>query len=131
MSKERYSLMAFILILVTVIAVASFASQKQPYVDLHEEEVLPHAQNQFFDIDETECEKAGGDYVSEKITECFDEPAVTDVCGFGGVPCFIDDKGSYCRESKHSFCACESNDECPEGYDCQFPGLMNARCSKE
>lgn len=66
-----------------------------------------------------ECLAAGGTVRYRRTNECFTEPGVHDVCGLG-VPCFTSGDNGYCRDVRDPYCHCEADDQCPEGYDCQF-----------
>ena len=74
------------------------------------------------------CEQAGGTVRFERVTECFDAPDVHDACGFPGVLCFTDGNGSTCREARASYCACESDDQCPIAFECEGPKDVEKRC---
>lgn len=89
-----------------------------------------------------QCADAGGTVAYRRTSECLTEPSVEDVCGFG-VPCFApNDNGFYCRDAKEPYCHCEADDQCPDGFFCQFdsrssdgvtfePVLSSGQCWRE
>lgn len=122
MKQEKRILMIGILLLVVVIGLAVVAMQRAPEVaDQIATEDLPTCTTcvDSFEPDRDACVASGGTIKYSRFTECFQEPDVYDACGFG-VPCFTSGEGTYCREVKDPFCHCESDDQCPENYYCQF-----------
>lgn len=120
MSSERTIGLSIAGVLLAVIALASVAVQRGPELEQVVLEDLPTCST-CFDADPSEeaCVEAGGTVRYRRSNECFNEPDVHDVCGLG-VPCFTDGDGFYCRDVKDPYCHCETDDQCPDAYYCQF-----------
>jgi hypothetical protein len=114
--------------LAIVVALALFAAkQATAPSDMTKLEDLPlSTYSQTFDPDPSDCEAAGGEVRYERSSQCFSEPDVHDVCGFG-VPCFDGGQGYRCIDVKDPYCACTSDDQCPDGYGCD-KGYAPDRC---
>jgi hypothetical protein len=118
--SEKRVLLGFGIGLVVIVVLAIAAMGRAPAREIENIEDLPEAsQAGFYALypSAEDCAAAGGDVRTERTTECFSEPNVHDVCGMG-VPCFTGQDGFYCRDAKFSYCACESDDQCPDGYEC-------------
>lgn len=122
MISERTLLIVSATLLVVVIGAASFALQRPPATS---EQVgvedLPTC-TQCVDPNEPSpelCVEAGGTVGFRAYAECVYEPNVHDVCGLG-VPCFDSGNGTVCRDVKDPYCHCEADDQCPDGFYCQF-----------
>lgn len=124
-SSERNILIFFVVALAVVVGVASFAlRQPARHVSVVNVEDLPIARDQaVYGPDWAACEAAGGTPKWERVSQCIQDPSVRDVCGFG-VPCFFtDDRGGMsCSDAKAAYCECESDEQCPKGYDCPKNG---------
>ena len=124
-SSERNILIAFVLALALVVAVASFAlrvpTAHAPPVNVED---LPLARDHAtYGPEWSACEESGGTPRWERISECVQSPSVRDVCGFG-VPCFFtdDNGGTVCDDAKASYCSCDTDAQCPKGYECPNAG---------
>lgn len=122
--SERNLLVLFLSALVLVIGFASLAiNRPAAHEDPVRVEDLPIARDQAaYGPSFEACEAVGGTPGWERVSQCIQDPSVRDACGFG-VPCFFTDgAGMACNDAKASWCACESDAQCPKGYDCPKNG---------
>lgn len=124
-SSERNLMIAFLTGLAVVVGVASFAlrqpARRTPVVNVED---LPISFDQAaYGPDWAACEAAGGTPKWERVSQCVQDSSVRDVCGFG-VPCFFagGSGGMSCNDAKAAWCACESDAQCPAGYECPKNG---------
>ena len=123
--SERKILILFVVALGVVVGVASFALREpaRPLTVVNVED-LPISRDQAaYGPEWTACEAAGGTPKWERVSQCVQDASVQDVCGFG-VPCFFTggSGGMSCGDAKAAYCACESDAQCPKGYDCPRNG---------
>lgn len=122
MTGETRTLIGFVAALVLVVGLASVAMQKESAaVGTVAVEDLPLCSTCVDGLEPSveQCVEAGGTVQYRRSNECFSEPDVHDVCGFG-VPCFSSGSGFYCRDVKDPYCHCEADSQCPENHYCQF-----------
>lgn len=119
MISERVLLTVFFLAIGLTILFASFALRREPAGPTRQTVEGLSLSNQYFEPALEACTTAGGTVAYEYTQDCFNEPSVTDVCGFG-VPCFTEQKGFYCRDAKRPYCFCASDDQCPDGFSCEY-----------
>lgn len=130
LTHENKLALGFATGLAVIIALAVLAMGRPPASqDATLQDLPTHNWNEAFEPTESQCAAAGGEVRYERTNECFSEPSVRDVCGFG-VPC-IDAgiTGSYCIDEKDPYCSCSSDDQCPDGYTCEKT-FAPARCYK-
>lgn len=117
------------LVLGTVVVVAGIAAHKTTPLSEVSVEELPVTS--YVDPSEPtaeDCLASGGEIRYDRTSECFSEPNVRDVCGFG-VPCFDGGSGYRCIDVKNPYCACETNEDCPEEFVCDSIYTPD-RCSR-
>lgn len=110
---------AAVLAVVVIAAVLALRVAPRPtaIVPLEDLPVMPSA----YDTDPSpaDCEASGGEVRYVRNNQCFSEPDVHDVCGFG-VPCFDRGDGYRCVDVKDPYCACADNTQCPDGWTCNL-----------
>jgi len=123
-ASERNLMIAFLTGLAVVVGVASFALREPPPSTrvVNVEDLRIAKDHAVYGPEWSACAAAGGTPKWERVTECFQNSSVYDACGFG-VPCFFADGGGMsCGDSKAAWCACESDAQCPAGYECPKNG---------
>ncbi len=121
-------LAAFVVALALVVVAASLAIRRpSPVQESLAIEDLSTC-TQCADPDEpspASCVEAGGTVRFRQFRECVRQPNVRDVCDTG-VPCFGERNDLVCRDTKDPYCHCETNDQCPEGFSCQFDDRLSS-----
>ncbi len=124
-SPERNLMIAFLTGLAVVVGLASLAlrqpARRTPVVNVED---LPISRDQaVYGPDWAACEAAGGTPQWERVSQCIQDASVQDACGFL-VPCFFagGSGGMSCNDAKAAWCACESDAQCPKGYECPKNG---------
>jgi len=121
--SERAILTGFAVAMVACVGVAVLALQQAPKtspVMAVQDLPLPTSWDAELDMP-SDCEASGGTIRYDRSSECFSEPDVSDVCGFG-VPCFEERDGFYCRDVKDPYCGCSQDEQCGEGWACDTVG---------
>ena len=123
MPSERNLLIVFLVALALVVGLSSFALRRPvtrtAAVNVEDLPTCSQCLAGTAKPSSAQCQDAGGTVRYRRSSECYSEPNVHDVCGFG-VPCFTNGHGSTCLDVKEPYCQCEADAQCPDTFYCQF-----------